>query len=80
MPFRVWPRWVARLLAFLGGYFWLPCPLCRRPFAGFEWPLGESLMVDWFRAEGVCPDCVLESRRRNADFTANNPPIRYPGQ
>ena len=30
------PRWLAHLLARLGGYFWLPCPNCGRNFSGFE--------------------------------------------
>ena len=30
------PRFVARFLAWLGGYFWLPCPVCGEYFAGFE--------------------------------------------
>jgi hypothetical protein len=30
------PRWIARTLAWVGGYFWLPCPVCGENFAGFE--------------------------------------------
>ncbi len=30
------PRWLARLLAWMLGYFWLPCPSCGQMFAGFE--------------------------------------------
>jgi hypothetical protein len=26
----------ARLRAFLGGYFWMPCPVCDRMFGGHE--------------------------------------------
>ena len=25
------------LRAFVGGYFWLPCPICEESFGGFEW-------------------------------------------
>lgn len=31
------PRWAYRLHARLLGYFWLPCPICRRRFSGWEW-------------------------------------------
>jgi hypothetical protein len=36
-----WPRWhrarwVHRVRAWLGHYFWLPCPLCGRGFGGHE--------------------------------------------
>lgn len=31
------PRWFARIVAALLGYFWLPCPRCGRMFAGFEY-------------------------------------------
>jgi len=29
-------RWLARIIAFVGGYFWLRCPICGKFFAGFE--------------------------------------------
>ena len=28
------PRWVEGLIALFGGYFWLPCPLCKESFGG----------------------------------------------
>jgi hypothetical protein len=62
----VWPRWLARLKAWTFGYFWLPCPLCKRSFAGFEW--GES--VPHFTKKGtgvgVCsrPRCIEAARMR----------------
>lgn len=30
------PRWLAKFLAWIGRYFWIPCPICRQYFAGFE--------------------------------------------
>ena len=56
------PRFVARFLAWVGGYFWLPCPVCNEPFAGFEW--GESIMTG-NRGRGVCAKkaCCEEARR-----------------
>ena len=33
---RMWPRWLACVLAFFTGYFWARCPTCGRMFAGFE--------------------------------------------
>jgi len=33
----IYPRFLARSIAFIGGYFWRPCSLCNKPFAGFEW-------------------------------------------
>jgi hypothetical protein len=30
-------RWLNRLIAHLGGYFWMPCPLCGEMFGGHEW-------------------------------------------
>jgi len=29
-------RWLAKSLAKVFGYFWLPCPNCGREFGGFE--------------------------------------------
>lgn len=65
------PRWLARLLAWYGGYFWLPCPICGEDFAGFEWG-EESLQRTFSTGEGLCskPECVAEAKRRNALFWA----------
>jgi hypothetical protein len=32
----IYPRFLAKFLAWLLGYFWAPCPNCGEPFAGFE--------------------------------------------
>jgi hypothetical protein len=46
------PRWIARLAAWILGYFWLPCPSCGRDFAGFE--CGRRGMRT---ADGSCRVC-----------------------
>lgn len=30
------PEWWRKCKAALGGWFWLPCPLCGQMFGGFE--------------------------------------------
>jgi hypothetical protein len=40
------PRWIARLLADLLGFFWLPCPRCGVMFAGFESGDGTARLAD----------------------------------
>lgn len=30
------PRWFHRLVAEVGGYFWIPCDVCGRAFGGHE--------------------------------------------
>ena len=52
------PRWIARLQAFVMGYFWAPCPLCGEPFAGFE-----SGHIGTLDGRIVCnkPACVAEA-------------------
>jgi hypothetical protein len=37
------PRPLARLIAALGGFFWLLCPVCRRHFGGHEWDMTHSI-------------------------------------
>lgn len=37
------PRWLIRLDAFLFGFFWLPCPVCLRPFSGREWKTDNTI-------------------------------------
>jgi hypothetical protein len=34
-------RWANRVYAWLGGYFWLPCPQCGRMFGGHECGAGH---------------------------------------
>ena len=55
-------RFVHRIIAWAGGFFWLPCPRCGREFGGHEWSGG----VDWYefdekgvgvRGHGCCPKC-----------------------
>jgi hypothetical protein len=58
------PRFMVRLVAWAVGYFWLPCPICNEPFAGFEW--GETIITG-SGGRGVCskPECCAEARRRS---------------
>lgn len=59
-------RTVARWLAKMRGYFWLPCPVCGEDFAGFETYVGECCVVTTEGARTVCskPDCVTEGKRQ----------------
>lgn len=48
------------------GYFWLPCPLCGEPYAGFEWNSGSIPVVDAngdVSGQGICmkPGCQYEA-------------------
>ncbi len=58
------PRWSHRLWAKALGYFWLPCPLCRRYSGGHEWrDIGgkSSAIPDWDGSTnqvGICPACT----------------------
>jgi len=65
-------KFFRRLKAHVLGYFWLPCPICREMFAGYE--CSGSLMTDWSSGWGVCPDCVDEANRRNEAYMKANPP------
>jgi hypothetical protein len=67
MNMMIHPRFLARALAWWGGYFWLPCPICNEPFAGFEWG-SESLHDTPYSGTGVCSKqgCIEECARRNA--------------
>lgn len=51
------------------GYFWMPCPLCGRPFGGHEWGKGQTLYkAPNGHGTGICPlpACKAEAARRNA--------------
>lgn len=66
------PRWIHCVRAFIGGYFWLPCPLCGRNFGGHEKGNG-FLMTSWAGGMSTCPKCREEARRRNAEWIKANP-------
>jgi len=44
-----------RLRAWLGGYFWIACPLCGRPFGGHEW--GAWWLGTPHGGRACCPRC-----------------------
>lgn len=61
LPYR--PRWLNRLVARLTGFFWLPCPLCKRPFGGHEWRMYDGKLSSIptgtpHTYEGICPVCT----------------------
>jgi hypothetical protein len=62
-------EYVERFRAWLGGYFWLPCPNCGRMFGGHESMRGEILWNgdDWSRGLVTCPHpaCRAQVRRLN---------------
>lgn len=53
----IYPRFLAQFLAWLGGYFWLPCPVCKENFAGFEADAGWGA-VPVEEADGTHMYCV----------------------
>jgi predicted RNA-binding Zn-ribbon protein involved in translation (DUF1610 family) len=58
------PRFIQRVKAFAGSYFWLPCPICGEYYGGHEWN-GGSLMETEYQGKMVCPDCVEIARETN---------------
>ena len=49
---RIWVRGRAAL----GGYFWLPCPVCGDPFGGHELG-GGDLLLEQGHSAVTCPRC-----------------------
>ena len=57
-------RWLNRLKAWWGCYFWLPCPLCGQHFGGHEWRVGHTIPTErTYVGKGVCPDCGEQLKR-----------------
>lgn len=68
------PRWWHRFYAWLGGYFWLPCPVCGKHFGGHEWMTGDPCCTVPDEIDGrygvsiaICPACTLKKRKTGAD-------------
>jgi hypothetical protein len=57
-------RQLNRLRAWIGGYFWLPCPLCGQMFGGHEVIRGPYCDIPDARDPSVghiiCPDCCVQ--------------------
>lgn len=70
----IYPRFLAQFLAWLGGYFWLPCPICKEPFAGFEASLGGECAItedaDGEHMWCVCrkPSCLAQGERNRMEY------------
>ncbi len=62
---RIKPRFLAQMLAAVGGYYWLPCPICHEPHAGFE--SNECWDTNPGGGHMVCnkPECEQEAKRRS---------------
>jgi hypothetical protein len=64
----IYPRFLARLWAWLAGYFWLPCPVCKEPFAGFEyqfsWPPSGVVVDGHTYCTCPKPECIKEGQRQ----------------
>lgn len=66
MRMSLLPRWMHRLYALRGGYFWEPCTLCGRPTGGHEWKdrngLSSTITVEVREhgrtGKGICPACT----------------------
>jgi hypothetical protein len=79
------PRLVHRAYAWVRGYFWIPCPICKRGFGEHEWLPDNELWLTDLDSVAVCPDCgpqAVETNRRNglppiARPTDSKPPSIY---
>jgi len=60
---RIRPRWLQRLVALFGGYFWLPCPLCGEKFGGHE--KHGVLRRDMNTGQLVCANCIQKAEEMN---------------
>jgi hypothetical protein len=71
-------RWLNRLRAWWGGYFWLPCDLCGREFGGHEWLIRYKLPASIPKpghpgmGTGICPDCTRAGRGVSQDIRMNS--------
>ena len=59
---------IEKLKASLGGYFWLPCPMCGKMFGGHE--KGETMWnkKDIFSGKMTCADpaCMKKVKKYNS--------------
>ena len=80
-------RFIHYLIATIGGYFWLPCPICGKSFGGHEWQTDKpnsTIMTSWSTGTGVCPKCHDKAKEYNGEWMAANksfhPDPKKPGR
>lgn len=79
LRFRKWNK----LKAFLLGYFWLPCPVCKKEFGGHEIEGGRGghLQLDISTGKITCPECpgswVYDSNGKIIKSPSNSDRLDY---
>ena len=71
-----YPRFLNRLWAFLGSYYWSDCPACGKMYGGHE-HASNSFMDSWNGGRLVCWRCNDIAKEQNNEFMKNNPPPIY---
>ena len=56
---RTWNRFRATI----GGYFWLPCPICGQMFGGHE--EHGNLAISYSSGKLTCIECASEAERQS---------------
>lgn len=64
-------RALNRMIAFIGGYFWLPCPCCGQNFGGHEWGYTNDY-PDSIDGKGICADCAKAGKGNFPPFFSSN--------
>lgn len=62
-------RKLNKIIAALGGYFWLPCSECGQSFGGHEWQIRFDKPIANAEGKGICPDCTEAGRGSWPHFT-----------
>jgi hypothetical protein len=57
---------IEHLKATLGGYYWLPCLLCRKRHGGHEQPTGT--LMEYKKAYCTCTQCREDANQRSKAF------------
>ena len=66
--------WFEKLRAKLGGYFWLPCPVCGENFGGHEKPSGR-LDLGPNGCWTTCSNCIEKALKLNDDYYNGKPVV-----
>jgi hypothetical protein len=71
------PRFFNRAYAFVRGYSWIPCPICKRGFGGHERSDGAELWITERDSVAVCPRCTKEAEKLNQEsgYPLVEPPV-----
>ncbi len=64
------PRWLQKIIAYIGRYWWRRCPLCEKYFGGHEWAEDKKMLIPscgMSYEKEICKNCEDKAEMMNKE-------------